>query len=147
MTKRTPQELADFFDCYATISPSGEVLLYEKEPKYSQRLGSWSSPECDPLFLSRGMIEKGAKNTKNVLFRPHQEPFVFEDARPEFRLGEVFEFDARTLKCTESGILGCAKCFMRRSGGCGLFKCRYYERKDHENVHFEVVGEGSKKTS
>ena len=31
MTKRTPQELADFFDCYATISPSGEVLLYGRK--------------------------------------------------------------------------------------------------------------------
>lgn len=142
MTKRTPQELADFFDCYATISPSGEVLLYEKEPKYSQRLGSWSSPECDPLFLSRGMIEKGAKNTKNVLFRPHQEPFTFEDTRHEWGLGEVFKFKGRNLKCIRSGLLGCVKCFMRYSHNCGLFKCRYYERKDREDVHFEEVREG-----
>ena len=143
MKKRTPQELADFFDCYATISPSGEVWLYEKEPKYSQRLGSWSSPECDPLFLSGRMIEKGTKNTKNVLFRPQQEPFVFEDTRHEWKLGEVFKFKARNLKCTRSGLLGCVKCFMRYSHNCGLFKCSYYERKDGEDVHFEEVREGS----
>lgn len=79
--KRTPQEIADFFNCYVAMDKDGEWFLYSEEPRLERY--SWDSSKGliylrDNLgFLS--FILATEDHDWRTLYRPHQEPIVNEE--------------------------------------------------------------------
>lgn len=78
--KRTPQEIADFFNCYVAMSGKNEWLLYEKEPCIVN--DHWSSYyEIFYLGYKSNCFFLLAPEDHNwkTLYRPHMEPLVKEE--------------------------------------------------------------------
>lgn len=79
--RRTPQEFADFFDCYVAMDKDGEWYLYSEEPRFGRY--SWNSSKglfrhMDSLgFLSFIIVTEN--HNWRTLYRLHQEPIVMED--------------------------------------------------------------------
>lgn len=79
--RRTPQEFADFFNCYVAMDKDGEWYLYSEEPRLERY--SWASSKGliylrDNLgFLS--FILATEDHDWRTLYRPHQEPIVNEE--------------------------------------------------------------------
>lgn len=79
--RRTPQEIADFFNCYVAMDKDGEWFLYSEEPRLERY--SWDSSKGliylrDNLgFLS--FILATEDHDWRTLYRPHQEPIVNEE--------------------------------------------------------------------
>lgn len=78
--RRTPQEIADFFNCYVAMSGKNEWLLYEKEPCIVN--DHWSSYyEIFYLGYKSNCFFLLAPEDHNwrTLYRPHMEPLVKEE--------------------------------------------------------------------
>lgn len=79
--RRTPQEFADFFNCYVAMDKDGEWYLYSEEPRFGSY--SWESSKglfrhMDSLgFLSFIIVTEN--HNWRTLYRPHQEPIVNEE--------------------------------------------------------------------
>lgn len=79
--RRTPQEIADFFNCYVAMDKDGEWYLYSEEPRFGSY--SWKSSKglfrhMDSLgFLSFIIVTEN--HNWRTLYRPHQEPIVNEE--------------------------------------------------------------------
>lgn len=79
--RRTPQEFADFFNCYVAMDKDGEWYLYSEEPRFGSY--SWNSSKglfrhMDSLgFLSFIIVTEN--HNWRTLYRPHQEPIVNEE--------------------------------------------------------------------
>ncbi len=79
--RRTPQEFADFFNCYVAMDKDGEWYLYSEEPRFGRY--SWNSSKglfrhMDSLgFLSFIIVTEN--HNWRTLYRPHQEPIVNEE--------------------------------------------------------------------
>lgn len=70
--KRTPQEIADFFNCYVAYDPSiGSFSTYEKPPVFSGEF-CW-------IVSDRFVATTDSCKEKHIIYRPHQEPIVNED--------------------------------------------------------------------
>lgn len=84
--KRTPQEIADFFNCYVAMDWNDAWYLYEYEPMLSYSAKKWFGKrgECTAFgsnvnssaFL---FIEISENSNWRTLYRPHQEPLVMEE--------------------------------------------------------------------
>lgn len=58
----------------------------------------------------------------------------------EHKVGEIFQFEGKTLKCVKSVDNYCLKCALRSHILCDEY-CAPYERSDNQNVIFiEVKG-------
>lgn len=82
--KRTPQEIADFFDCYVAMDEDGYWFLYSKEPIIGKGDFSWSTANCgtgDILAISESFLLLSAEEDHNwrTLYRPHRKPIVMEE--------------------------------------------------------------------
>lgn len=79
--RRTPQEFADFFNCYVAMDKDGEWYLYSEEPRFGRY--SWDCSKglfrhMDSLgFLSFIIVTEN--HNWRTLYRPHQEPIVNEE--------------------------------------------------------------------
>lgn len=81
--KRTPQEIADFFNCYVAMDEDGYWYLYNEEPIIGKDDFSWSTANCgtgDILSISESFLLLNAEEDHNwrTLYRPHREPIVME---------------------------------------------------------------------
>lgn len=56
MIKRTPQEIADFFQAYVAMNESGVWYLYEEEPRIDKFKTGWTGDGC--YCISRSLIKK-----------------------------------------------------------------------------------------
>lgn len=82
--KRTPQEIADFFNCYVAMDEDGYLYLYNEEPIIGKGDFSWSTANCgtgEILSVSEGFLLLNAEEDHNwrTLYRPHREPLVMEE--------------------------------------------------------------------
>lgn len=69
--KRTPQEIADFFNCYVAYDSSiGSFSTYEKPPVFSGEF-CW-------IVSDRFVATTDSCKEKHIIYRPHQEPIVME---------------------------------------------------------------------
>lgn len=82
--KRTPQEIADFFNCYVAMDEDGYWYLYNEEPIIGKDDFSWSTANCgtgEILSVSESFLLLNAEEDHNwrTLYRPHREPIVMEE--------------------------------------------------------------------
>lgn len=84
--KRTPQEIADFFDCYVAMDWNGAWYLYEYEPMLSYSAKKWfcKRGECTAFGSDANssaflFIEISETCNWRTLYRPHKEPLVMEE--------------------------------------------------------------------
>lgn len=69
--KRTPQEIADFFNCYVAYDSSiGSFSTYEKPPVFSGEF-CW-------IVSDRFVATTDSCKEKHIIYRPHLEPIVME---------------------------------------------------------------------
>ena len=83
--KRTPQEIADFFNCYVAMDKNGDWYLYEELPYIIPKDFYWGSSRgigticlTDNLGLRTLVLAPETYNWR-TLYRPHQEPIVKEE--------------------------------------------------------------------
>ena len=88
--KRTPQEIADFFNCYVAMDEDGYWYLYSEEPIIVKgdficcsMAHYWSIANCDTgeiLAISKSFLLLNAEEDHDwrTLYRPHREPIVME---------------------------------------------------------------------
>lgn len=84
--RRTPQEIADFFNCYVAMDKDGFWYLYDKEPSIGKGNYSWSmaydnTGKVLSLDESFCFLLLNAEEDHNwrTLYRPHMEPLVKEE--------------------------------------------------------------------
>lgn len=84
--RRTPQEIADFFNCYVAMDWNGDWYLYEYEPMLSYSAKKWfcKRGKCTAFgsdFDSSAFlfIEIPEDYNWRTLYRPHKEPLVMEE--------------------------------------------------------------------
>lgn len=69
--RRTPQEIADFFNCYVAYDSSiGSFSTYEKPPVFSGEF-CW-------IVSDRFVATTDSCKEKHIIYRPHLEPIVME---------------------------------------------------------------------
>lgn len=81
--RRTPQEFADFFNCYVAMDEDGYWYLYSGEPILGKDDMSWKVRDVgtgDILSISKCFLLLNAEEDHNwkTLYRPHKEPIVME---------------------------------------------------------------------
>ena len=78
--RRTPQEIADFFNCYVAYDSSiGSFSTYEKPLVFSDEIG-WIGGGYNPSLVSdRFVATTDSCKEKHIIYRPHQEPLVVEE--------------------------------------------------------------------
>ena len=61
----------------------------------------------------------------------------------EYKVGEVFQFGRKKLKCVEVAHLDCANCILASTFPCNEFvgECAPYARQDKKNTIFIEVKE------
>ena len=70
--RRTPQEIADFFNCYVAYDSSiGSFSTYEKPPVFSGEF-CW-------IVSDRFVATTDSCKEKHIIYRPHQEPIVNDE--------------------------------------------------------------------
>lgn len=81
--RRTPQEIADFFNCYVAMDKDGMWCLYVEEPTIVTVIkDGWrlKNPRRDSfLFINDALLSKPNPIDWRTLYRPHKEPLVMED--------------------------------------------------------------------
>lgn len=79
--KRTPQEIADFFNCYVAMDKDGLWYLYEGKPMVCE--GRWKvgdTGDCRCLgYSGKFFLDIPQSSNWRTLYRPHKEPIVMED--------------------------------------------------------------------
>ncbi len=75
--RRTPQEIADFFNCYVAYDPSMfRFVAYEKTPVFSDEIG-WIEGSYNSSFeLDRFAIAVDSCEEEYILYRPHLIPIA-----------------------------------------------------------------------
>lgn len=84
--RRTPQEIADFFNCFVAMDENGYWYLYEAIPQMSGSIWvrSTMGTSCFCIadeFLS--LIKTTEDHNWRTLYRPHQEPVVMEEGEED----------------------------------------------------------------
>ncbi len=81
--RRTPQEIADFFNCYVAMDKDGMWCLYVEEPTIVTVIkDGWrlKNPRRDSfLFINDAFLSKPNTIDWRTLYRPHMEPLVMEE--------------------------------------------------------------------
>lgn len=81
--RRTPQEFADFFNCYVAMDKDGMWCLYVEEPTIVTVIkDGWrlKNPRRDSfLFIKDAFLSKPNTIDWRTLYRPHMEPLVMEE--------------------------------------------------------------------
>jgi len=83
--KRTPQEIADFFNCYVAMNEKGSWYLYNHEPMLTPFGPIWFSQRGDAFAFGSSdanvflFLEVPEDHDWRTLYRPHQEPIVMEE--------------------------------------------------------------------
>ncbi len=81
--RRTPQEIADFFNCYVAMDKDGMWCLYVEEPTIVTVIkDGWrlKNPRRDSfLFINDALLSKPNPIDWRTLYRPHKEPLVMEE--------------------------------------------------------------------
>ena len=59
----------------------------------------------------------------------------------ERKIGEIFDYNGKTLKVVEAPVCDCSKCFFHNESVlvCRKMKCSDYERSECNNVYFVEV--------
>ena len=57
MIKRTPQEIADFFQCYVAQDEDGDWYMYKDKPMRNEDRGIWVGSIDDPLRIPYMTVE------------------------------------------------------------------------------------------
>lgn len=70
MIKRTPQEIADFFQCYVAQDESGEWYMYKDKPMRNEDRGIWVGSIDDPLRIPWMTIDIPADHDWTHLYEP-----------------------------------------------------------------------------
>lgn len=81
--RRTPQEIADFFNCYVAMDKDGMWCLYVEEPTIVTVIkDGWrlKNPRRDSfLFINDAFLSKPNTIDWRTLYKPHMEPIVKEE--------------------------------------------------------------------
>ena len=83
--KRTPQETADFFNCFVAMDGNCSWYMYEYAPTLMPNDLKWSCEqgECHLLHVpypyTLKFLEIPENHNWRTLYRPHQKPFVMEE--------------------------------------------------------------------
>ena len=70
MIKRTPQEIADFFQCYVAQDESGEWYMYKDKPMRNEDRGIWVGSIDDPLRIPYMTVEIPDNHFWTILYEP-----------------------------------------------------------------------------
>ena len=78
--RRTPQEIADFFNCYVAMDDGSIWYLYKEEPFIKTGDHLWSANEkMEYSNICRIFILVPEDHNWRTLYRPHMEPLVMEE--------------------------------------------------------------------
>lgn len=83
--KRTPQEIADFFDCYVAMDEKGSWYMYEHAPMLKPIDRIWVCKHGESLLLyslcsdALNILDIPVVHNWRTLYRPHLEPLVVEE--------------------------------------------------------------------
>ena len=72
MIKRTPQEIADFFQCYVAQDESGEWYMYKDIPIRNNCRGIWVGSIEDPLRFPYKVVEIPSNHFWTHLYEPRK---------------------------------------------------------------------------
>ena len=70
MSKRTPQEIADFFGCYVAMDKSGRWYVYRNKPERREKDSFWFEPLSFSLYLNDSLIDIPANHDWHTLYEP-----------------------------------------------------------------------------
>ena len=70
MIKRTPQEIADFFQCYVAQDKDGEWYMYKDKPMRNEDRGIWVGSIADPLRIPYMTVEIPDNHFWTTLYEP-----------------------------------------------------------------------------
>ena len=75
MIRRTPQEIADFFQCYVAQDESGEWYMYKDKPIRNEDSGIWVGSIEEPLRITYMTVEIPSDHDWTILYeqRPYSE--------------------------------------------------------------------------
>ena len=71
MIKRTPQEIAYFFQCYVAQDGTGYWFVYENRPQPSSRYEIWSCPVGDRCCILGKLIDAHSDHDWTMLYEPY----------------------------------------------------------------------------
>lgn len=118
------------FEVGETIECNGKkymLIIYNGINCDGCPLGNMKS--CHSLACTSDSRDDG----KEVIFRE-----VVEEKMIEPQLNEIFELEGKRYKCVKDDGEGCFHCSFQGKD-CSLIECRYYNRKDEEEVIFKEV--------
>lgn len=79
--KRTPQEIADFFNCYVAMDKDGLWNLYEGKPMICE--GRWEAGDVKDYrcvgYAGKLFFDEPQSSNWRTLYRPHLKPIVMEE--------------------------------------------------------------------
>lgn len=79
--KRTPQEIADFFNCYVAMDKDGLWNLYEGKPMICE--GRWEAGDVKDYrcvsYVGKFFLDMPQSSNWRTLYRPHLKPIVMEE--------------------------------------------------------------------
>ena len=70
MIKRTPQEIADFFQCYVAQDEDGDWYMYKDKPMRNEDRGIWVGSIDDPLRIPYMTVEIPDNHFWTMLYEP-----------------------------------------------------------------------------
>ena len=70
MIKRTPQEIADFFQCYVAQDKDGDWYMYKDKPMRNEDRGIWVGSIADPLRIPYMTVEIPDNHFWTILYEP-----------------------------------------------------------------------------
>lgn len=70
MSKRTPQEIADFFGCYVVMDKIGIWYAYPNKPEIREEDECWFEPLSFSLYLNDYFIDIPANHDWTTLYEP-----------------------------------------------------------------------------
>lgn len=70
MIKRTPQEIADFFQCYVAMDRNGEWNIYENRPAIKNGMSFWVADSGFDAEINKVLLEVPADHDWTHLYEP-----------------------------------------------------------------------------
>ena len=80
MIKRTPQEIADFFQCYVAQDEDGTWYMYKDKPMRNEDRGIWVGSIDDPLRIPYMTVEIPGDHFWTILYEPQSADSINKEA-------------------------------------------------------------------
>lgn len=70
MIERTPQEIADFWQCYVAMDRNGKWNIYENRLAIEDGMSFWFADSGFDVEINKGLIEVPANHDWTILYKP-----------------------------------------------------------------------------